>query len=185
MEVRMDHGIRAGFIIGALQLHELLLRHHVDRMRQQRRLHLLVALQGGAEVRILLHKARKGLVVPEVEQARLGEHRLHAAAPYHLCAHITMEVHVVEARRATLQHLVASELRAPLHELLRLLQGCLEDELALRGEDVLEEPVVQGQVVGIAPEQGHGRVRVRIDEPRDNEVMPQMHVTLTFQLTSG
>ncbi len=49
------------------------------------------------------------------------------------------------------------------------------DKPGLRGEDVLFQPVLQGQVVGQTPEKGHGRMGVGIDQPRQDQEPPAVN----------
>ena len=77
------------------------------------------------------------------------------------------EVHVVEAGGAALQHLGDAEQRAVAHE-VRAHPG------SLRRPDVPLQPLRQHQVVGHAAEQGHGGVRMRVDQPRDQCVVVQI-----------
>ena len=67
-----------------------------------------------------------------------------------------VEIHVVEESRAGGAHLPDGQLVAA--------PDVLRGELRLGGPDVLLEPFLQGQVVRRAAQQGHGRVRVRVEE---------------------
>ena len=70
-----------------------------------------------------------------------------------------IEVHVVEAGRSPAQHLGDREHRAVAHELVA-------DPASLDRPDVLLQPAHERQVVGEAAHQGHARMGVGIDQPR-------------------
>ena len=67
------------------------------------------------------------------------------------------------------EHLGGREARAVQHEIGR-------DERALVRPDVLLEPDVERKVVGDAAHQAHRGVRVRVDEPRQQDVVGEGHV---------
>ena len=79
------------------------------------------------------------------------------------------EVHVVEAGDAPAQHFPRRQTRAVADEVGR-------DELALGGPDALVQPTHQRQVVGVPAQQGHGRVRMEIDQTRHEDLSGQVHV---------
>ncbi len=81
---------------------------------------------------------------------------------------LRIEIHVVEAGHSAAQHLGASQQRAVVDELRRNM-------LAFRRPDVLVEPLHQGQIVGQAAHQGHGRMRVQVDQPGHENVERQIH----------
>src|SRR3989442_374123 len=68
------------------------------------------------------------------------------------------------AGRTPFDHLEARELRAPV-DVLRL-------DLRLPRPDRFLEPVLQREIVGVAPQEGHRRVRVGVHKPRDRGPRP-------------
>jgi hypothetical protein len=78
------------------------------------------------------------------------------------------EVVLVGAGGAAAQHLGHRQLHAVAHEL-----GT--DHLGLGRPDVLLQPHHQRQVVGQPAQQGHGVVRVGVDQARDQRVLGQAH----------
>lgn len=51
-------------------------------------------------------------------------------------------------------------------------------EPGLAGEDLLKEPIVQGQAVGEGAQENHGVVRVRVLEAGDDEVASEVYLAL-------
>ena len=80
---------------------------------------------------------------------------------------IREEIHIVEAGDAAAQHFRAREQRAVAHEI-----GA--NMALLGGPDVLLQPPHQGQVVREAAHEGHRGMRVRIHEPRDEDVLAEL-----------
>jgi hypothetical protein len=70
----------------------------------------------------------------------------------------SIEVHVVEGRHAAADEFGAGDGGAQPDELAR-------GELPLDGPHITLKPDVEAQVVGDAAQQGHGDVRVRVDQP--------------------
>ena len=104
----------------------------------------------------------------EVEH-RQTEHRPHSGGEQRPRGGVGKEVHVVAAGDAAAQHLGGGEARAVEDEVRR-------GETAFARPDVLLEPHRQRHVVGDAAEQRHRRVRVGVDEPRDQRVPGQRDV---------
>ena len=71
-----------------------------------------------------------------------------------------LPVHVPEPHRPRADHLDAREARAPVH--------VVGGELGLGGPDPVLEPRHQWKVVAVAAHQGHRRVRVAVDQARQN-----------------
>ena len=91
----------------------------------------------------------------------------HAGLERRLERGIGKEIHVVEARDAAAQHLGAGGKRAIAHK--------LGGDMALLGRpDVLLEPAHQRQVVGQPAHQRHRCVRVRVDQPGDEDVLGEL-----------
>ena len=67
-----------------------------------------------------------------------------------------VKVHVVAERGASLDHLKAGEAGTPI--------DILFGELGLAGPDGSAEPLVQLEVLGGPAQEGHGRMRVGVDE---------------------
>ena len=90
-------------------------------------------------------------------EENLTDHGPHAGPAGRLGHGILEKVHVAEARGARQDHFGTGQGR-PGGD-LRPVEGCLGRK------DVVVEPGHQGQVVGKAPEAGHGRVGVGVDQP--------------------
>ena len=103
----------------------------------------------GQGVVVLFHEAHGAAV------AVVG---LHAGGQRGLAAVDGRVVHVRVADDAVADHLGLREHRAPVVVLF------LDVHLALERPYGLLQPVLQGLVFGIAAQQGHGRVRVRVEE---------------------
>jgi len=73
-------------------------------------------------------------------------------------------IHVHKTSRSTAQHLCASERGAQEAK----LGG---DKSALHWQDIAVQPHIQAQVIGQPAQQGHGRVRVRVDKARQDKVV--------------
>ena len=103
----------------------------------------------------------------------------HAGAIDSTCGDIGAEIHVVKTRRSAADHLRDGQLCAIVHK--------LGTHPATFGRpDMVLQPVHEWQVIGQATEQGHGGVRVGIDQSRDENVLRQfMHgagLILLFRL---
>src|SRR5881296_1658861 len=91
-----------------------------------------------------------------------GEERAEAHLLHRLRRGVHVEVHVVEGRRAGLDHLEASELGAPIH--------VVGSELRLGRPDLRLQPRRQLEVVSPAAEQGHRGVRVQVHESGERDL---------------
>ena len=121
-----------------------------------------MVLKGAAEVLAELEARGGGAVVGRRKVVKhLAHHRPDAGlgrGPGHV---VGKEIHVGEGGGAGQQHLGHRQLGAPIDE--------IAVEAALGGKDVIIEPFFQGQVVGQAPEQGHGGMGVGIDEAGEDQ----------------
>ncbi len=97
--------------------------------------------------------------VAEIDKGR-GEHRPHTHLLHRPQGAGQMPVHVGKTGGAALDHLQAGQLDPPIDILL--------GQLALHGPDMVLKPGVQLQVIGITPQQGHGRVGVGVDQGGNN-----------------
>jgi hypothetical protein len=97
------------------------------------------------------------------DQADCGAH---SGSEHRLGRRRGKEVHVVETGDAATQHFGAGQQGTVMDELRR-------NVLRLGRPDVLLQPLHQGQVVGEAAQQRHRRVRVQIDESRDQHMLLQ------------
>ena len=117
---------------------------------------------GAAEVLAELQARLWGAVIGRRKVVEhLAHHRPDAGfrrGPGHV---VGKEIHVGEGGGAGQQHLGHRQLCAPIDE--------IAVQAALRRENVIIEPFFQGQVVGQAPEQGHGGMGVGIDEAGEDQ----------------
>ena len=110
---------------------------------------------------LLVHRRHGQRVVvglDEAHRATIAVVGLHARLEGRLAAVDGGEVHVGVAHHAITQHLGLAEHAAPVVVLL------LHVHLALEGPDRVVEPLLKGLVFGVATQQRHGRVRVRVVE---------------------
>jgi hypothetical protein len=132
----------------------------VDRVRGERRAHRAPArLLDLVERAPCLGEQLRRLVRVLVVDQRRADHRAEPGVLHRPRGRCMLPVHVPEPDRPRASHLQARKPRAPV-DVLAL-------EPVLGGPDVLLEPLHQRQVVGVAPEQRHRRMRVRVDQPRD------------------
>ena len=96
-----------------------------------------------------------------------AQRRPHAGGERRLQRRLREEVHLVEAGDAPAQHLGAGEQGAVAHHRGRHV-------LALGRPDVVFQPAHERQVVGHAAHQGHRRVGMGVDQPRDQHVVGQL-----------
>ena len=68
-----------------------------------------------------------------------------------------MPVHVIKAGCSRLNHLQAGKLRSPVDVLL--------GQFSFNRPYLLLKPLLELHVIAVAPEQGHGGVRMRINQP--------------------
>ena len=88
---------------------------------------------------------------------RLAAQRPHARIGEGLRDVVLEIIHVVDAGHAAADHLGRGELRAQADKLRR-------DELLLGRQHITVQPHIETQVVGQAAQQGHGHMRVAIDQ---------------------
>ena len=104
---------------------------------------------------------------PRIEVART-EQRPHPRAIDRIENLRLRPVHVDERRHAAQQHLDHAERHAQRHIVGRLTR--------LEGPDIVVEPLHQGDVVGKAALQGHGRMAVGVHQPRHHEFAPAVEL---------
>ncbi len=95
-----------------------------------------------------------------------AHHGAHAGMAGGTCCGIGEEIHIVEAGGTAAQHLGHGELGAVMDELLA-------DPAPFRRPDVPVQPLHQWQVVGQTTHQGHGGMRMGIDETGDQGMARQ------------
>ena len=138
--------------------------HGVRRVRRQREREPLLVLQRVAD----LEAARqvgvgvRGVGRGKVEH-RQSQHRAHAQFEEGARARVRKEIHVVAAGDPAAQHFGRGETGAVVDEVGR-------HEAGLARPDVPLEPDLQRHVVGDAAEEAHRRVRVGVDEARQQHV---------------
>ena len=91
---------------------------------------------------------------------------LHMAPPPGPAGRLAEEILVVERRRAALDHFQAGDLRAPVNEIRVDLLFDLPDAV---------QPGMERLVFHDAAQQGHGGVRVHVDETRDGGLSAAVH----------
>ena len=159
----MGHQMQAVFVRQPLAAQEVLGRHGIGRMGRQGDLHPVAS---GGQPHGLLHLGHHLVDIRiEVVAAQHGADaqpfdRLHAA--------VFEIVHVDERRHAAQQHLDHAERHAQRHIVGRLTR--------LEGPDIVVEPLHQGDVVGKAALQGHGRMAVGVHQPRHHEFAPAVEL---------
>ena len=115
-------------------------------------------------------KARVGVGVGGRGKAEdaLAAQAAHARLVHGAVGGVLDQVHVVEGGGAGAQHFGAAQQGPGLHDVGR--------EVLFHGKDVLRQPFHQRQVVGHAPQKGHGRVGVRVDQAgQDQRIAKVQH----------
>ncbi len=139
------------------------MRRHAE--RQQRLVPKCVA-RGQPLVQIVLGVGR---VRGRELDADDAERRPHSCRECGAPGLLGEEIHIVEAGHSAPDHLGARQQRPLEHELLGHVLG-------FGRPDVLSEPLHQRQIVGQAAHQRHGRMRVQIDQARDQCVRGELGV---------
>jgi hypothetical protein len=142
--------------------------HRVRRVRRHREGEARQVLPGVADREAELQVAvGVGCVrCREVEHDE-AEHRPDSGLDAGAGGGVGMEVHVVEAGRAALEHLGGGEAHAVVDELRR-------DVTALPWPDLALQPHLERDVVGHTAEEGHRGVRVGVDEAGHQRVAGQL-----------
>ena len=136
----------------------------VRRVRREREREPRLVLQriADGESRLQVAVGIGGVRRREIEH-RQPQHRAHPELDERRPGGVRIEIHVVAAGDAALQHLGGGEPHAVGDERRR-------HEARLARPDVPFEPDLQRHVVGDAAEQRHRRVRVRVDQPGQQRV---------------
>ena len=109
---------------------------------------------------MLVHAGDGQLAIGRVGegQGRLAQIALDARLDDGTGAGVAEVVHVGEGHGAEAQHFRDGQERGGI--------GFLVGDLGLEGEHAVVEPLLQGQVFGVAAQQGHGRVRMGVVHAR-------------------
>ena len=136
----------------------------------------------GVEAEPVAHERAHGVVLLKVALGHgpvrvpggdgAAEHGAEAAVEDRLDIGVAVVVHVEAGGDAAGEQLEDAETRKCVYR--------LRVELGLPREDLLEQPLLQGQAVGEGAQEDHGYVRVRVLEARYDEVAAEVELALEF-----